>query len=106
MALGLLVLSLFAVSLWWYGLRQRRCSAGCPTLAPAALALAAVLTVGVPEAPSAAKASGEVAEGDLHATFRTARLATRRAPGSPVIVHFTPAWCLVSTAHERVAHNP
>src|SRR3546814_3481384 len=68
MALGLLVLSLFAVSLWWYGLRQRRGSAGWLTLAPAALALAAVLTVGVPEAPSAATASGEVAEGDRKRT--------------------------------------
>src|SRR3546814_1288180 len=84
MALGLLVLSLFAVSLWWYGLRQRRGSAGWLTLAPAALALAAVLTVGVPEAPSAATASGEVAEGDLHGTFSTARLAELRAAGTPV----------------------
>src|SRR3546814_1532609 len=39
MALGLLVLSLFAVSLWWYGLRQGRGSAGWLTLAPASLAL-------------------------------------------------------------------
>src|SRR3546814_11403909 len=39
MALGLLVLSLFAVSLWWYGLRHRRGSAGWLTLAQAAMAL-------------------------------------------------------------------
>src|SRR3546814_14550567 len=73
MALGLLVLSLFAVSLWWYGLRHRRGPAGWLTLAPAALALAAVLTVGVPEAPSAATASGEGAEGGLPATLKTGR---------------------------------
>src|SRR3546814_986716 len=103
MALGLLVLSLFAVSLWWYGLRQRRGSAGWLTLAPAALALAAVLTVGVPEAPSAATASGEVAEGDLHETFSTARLAELRAAGTPVFVDFTADWCLVCKVNERVA---
>src|SRR3546814_3770231 len=82
MALGLLVLSLFAVSLWWYGLRQRRGSAGWLTLAPASLALAGVLTVGIPEAPSAATASGEVAEGNHHETFSTARLAELRASGT------------------------
>ena len=103
MALGLLVLSLFAVSLWWYGLRQRRGSAGWLTLAPAALALAAVLTVGIPEAPSAATASGEVAEGDLHETFSTARLAELRAAGTPVFVDFTADWCLVCKVNERVA---
>src|SRR3546814_3968410 len=103
MALGLLFLSLFAVSLWWYGLRQRRGSAGWLTLAPAAQALAAVLTVGVPEAPSAATASGEVAEGDLHETFSTARLAELRAAGTPVLVDFTADWCLVCKVNERVA---
>src|SRR3546814_283007 len=103
MALGLLVLSLFAVSLWWYGLRQRRGSAGWLTLAPASLALAGVLTVGIPEAPSAATASGEVAEGNLHETFSTARLAELRASGTPVFVDFTADWCLVCKVNERVA---
>ncbi len=103
MALGLLVLLLFAVSLWWYGLRQRRGSAGWLTLAPAALALAGVLTVGIPQAPSAATAPGEVAEGNLHETFSTARLAELRASGTPVFVDFTADWCLVCKVNEHVA---
>src|SRR3546814_10924388 len=85
MALGLLVLSLFAVSLWWYGLRQRRGSAGRLTLAPAALAPAAGLTVGVPAAPSAATTSGQVAAGDLQETVRLARPGEMRGAGPPVL---------------------
>ena len=103
MALGLVVLSLFAVSLWWYGLRQRRSAAGWLTLVPASLALAGVLAVGIPEAPNAATASGKVAESELHEAFSTARLAQLRAAGTPVFVDFTADWCLVCKVNERVA---
>src|SRR3546814_6283479 len=103
MALGLVVLSLFALSFWWYGLRQRRGSAGWLALVPASLARAGVLAVGIPEAPIAATTRGEVAGGKLHETFSTARLAELRAAGTPVFVDFTADWCLVCKVNERVA---
>lgn len=105
MALGLAVLSLFAVSLWWYGLRQRRGFAGWMTLVPATLALAGVLAVGIPEVPSGATTRGEIAGGQLHEAFSTARLAELRAAGTPVFVDFTADWCLVCKVNERMAIN-
>src|SRR3546814_20219701 len=93
MALGLLVLSLFAVSLWWYGLRHRRGSAGWLTLAPSSLALAGLLTVGLPEAPSAPTASGEAPEAHPHGTCRTNRLDHTSAPDPPAFYDFTATRC-------------
>ena len=105
MALGFVVLSLFAASFWWLGLRQRRGLTGWLTLVPASLALAGVLATGIPETPTAAKSGKQVAEGDLHETFSTTRLAQLRAEGTPVFVDFTADWCLVCKVNERVAIN-
>ena len=102
MALGLVVAAMFAVSLWWFGLRQRRGVTGWPTLAPAALAMAALLAAGIPEAPSVAPTkAGERQAG--YEPFSEVRLAELRAAGTPVFVEITADWCLVCKVNERVA---
>lgn len=102
MALGLVVAALFAVSLWWFGLRQRRGVGGWPTLVPAALALVALLAGGIPEAPAANVAS-EVEPQAGHEPFSEERLAELRAAGTPVFVDFTADWCLICKVNESVA---
>lgn len=102
MALGLVVAALFAVSLWWFGLRQRSGVVGWPTLVPAALALVALIAVGIPEAPSAT-ATDDIKRHAGHEPFSEARLAQLRAAGTPVFVDFTADWCLICKVNESVA---
>ncbi len=104
MALGLVIAALFAISLWWFGLRQRRGVSGWPTLVPAAIAMVSLLLVGIPEAPNAAQANaGERQAGQER--FSEARLAQLRAAGTPVFVDFTADWCLICKVNESVAIN-
>lgn len=103
MASGLIVAAIFAISLWWLGLRQRRGAKGWATMAPAALALTVMLAIGMPVAPSGALyTSRNLNEAD-HEPFSTERLAQLRNEGKPVFVDFTADWCLVCKVNERVA---
>lgn len=102
MALGLVVAASFAVSLWWFGLRQRRGVGAWPTLVPASLALVALLAVGIPEAPTA-NAAGEVERQAEHEAFSEERLAELREMGTPVFVDITADWCLICKVNESVA---
>lgn len=102
MALGLVVAALFAISLWWFGLRQRSGVVGWPTLVPAALTLVALIAVGIPEAPSAT-APDDIERHAGHEPFSEARLAQLRAAGTPVFVDFTADWCLICKINESVA---
>lgn len=102
MALGLAIAALFAVSLWWFGLRQRRSVSGWPALLPAALAMIPILAIGFPDAPHATSAAaGEARAG--HERFSEARLAQLRAARTPVFVDFTADWCLICKVNESVA---
>ena len=102
MALGLVVAALCALSLWWFGLRQRRGVSSLPTLAPAGLAMVALFTIGIPEAPGVAQRS-ETEPRAGYEPFSEARLDELRATGTPVFVDFTADWCLICKVNERVA---
>ncbi|WP_370188814.1 thioredoxin family protein [Qipengyuania sp.] len=101
MALGLAVATLFAISFWWFGSRQRRGQRGWAAFVPAMVALAALLGYGFPAPP--ATAAADVARTAGHEPFSAARLAQLRSEGKPVFVDFTADWCLVCKVNERVA---
>lgn len=94
-ALGLIAL------LGWAGRAQRRGrSAGAPALAALALALVASLAL-----PQAARSGPAAASGGLldAQPFSEAALATARQQGKPVFVWFTADWCLTCKVNEQAA---
>ena len=95
MTLGLTAAALFAVGLWWTGMRQAkgRTLAWLPGTLAAALALGSVALV--TRAPAQAVAS-EIGE-----PFTEARLAALQAEGKPVFAYFTADWCVTCKVNEK-----
>ena len=103
MALGLAAVLALCVALWWAGGRQRLGrGAG---LAPAALALAALVGGVVALRPQAA-ALNQPAAGAAAlsaAPFSAEAMAAARAAGRPAFAYFTADWCITCKANERGA---
>lgn len=103
MTLGLAAALALAVALWWAGGRQRL---GRTTgLAPAALALAALVGGVVALRPQASALSQPAtsAAALAAAPFSAEALAAARAAGRPAFAYFTADWCVTCKANERGA---
>lgn len=100
MAIGIAVTLMLGVGLWWLGTRQEAGRTSWPALAPVALALAAILILGLASEEQVTTRSYESA---LHQPFSEERLAALRQEGTPVFVDFTADWCLTCKVNEKVA---
>jgi DsbC/DsbD-like thiol-disulfide interchange protein/cytochrome c biogenesis protein CcdA len=89
---GIGLLILLGVSLWWAG-RRARWLALLPAVAAAAAGLAFL-----PGAQRPAVAASGIAGAE---PFSEARLASLRAAGRPVFVYFTADWCLTCKVNEK-----
>jgi DsbC/DsbD-like thiol-disulfide interchange protein/cytochrome c biogenesis protein CcdA len=90
--IGIGLLVLLGVALWWAG-RRGRWLALLPALAAAAAGLAFLPSVQRAAGPSTGIVGAEA--------FSEARLASLRAAGRPVFVYFTADWCLTCKVNEK-----
>jgi DsbC/DsbD-like thiol-disulfide interchange protein/cytochrome c biogenesis protein CcdA len=91
-AIGLGLILLLGVALWWAGRRG-----GWLALVPALAAAAAGLAL-LPGAQRPAGAESGIVGAE---PFSEARLASLRAAGRPVFVYFTADWCLTCKVNEK-----
>jgi DsbC/DsbD-like thiol-disulfide interchange protein/cytochrome c biogenesis protein CcdA len=91
-SIGIGLLLLLGVALWWAG-RRGRWLALAPALAAAAAGLALL-----PAAQRPAGAASGIAGAEA---FSEGRLAALRAEGRPVFVYFTADWCLTCKVNEK-----
>jgi len=99
MALGLALLILVIVALWWVGRRQimGRSGAWWPVL-PALL----IAAVAVAEMPIAT-VKGEGSSTSDSIAFSEPRLHALRVEGKPIFLYFTADWCLTCKVNEKAA---
>lgn len=100
MTAGIALVAVTGTAFWWFGCRQRSGASAWPALFPAAIALGAVLVMGL---PATEPASASVAGDSLHQPFSRETLAELRAAGTPVFVDFTADWCLTCKVNEKMA---
>jgi len=100
MTIGIAIVAVTGAAFWWFGCRQRSGASAWPALIPAAVALGAVLVMGL---PATEPASASVAPDSLHQPFSRETLAELRAAGTPVFVDFTADWCLTCKVNEKMA---
>jgi thiol:disulfide interchange protein len=99
MALGLALLILFIVALWWVGRRQIMGRSGAWWPVMPALLIAAVAVAEMP----IATVKGEESSTSDSIAFSEPRLQALRAEGKPIFLYFTADWCLTCKVNEKTA---
>ena len=106
LAFGLLAALVFALGLWWLGLRQAR---PARTALPVALSLVAAIAAPillprlVSEGAANANTAAAAPAGLEGRAFSPAALAELTASGTPIFLYFTADWCITCKVNEKGA---
>lgn len=105
--IGLAAASLFALLLWWFGIRQHggKRASWAPLVPALAVAIAAIVFLPGLDGATPARASAEQTDTRVLPSepFSEERLAALRAENRPVFAYFTADWCITCKANEAAA---